>query len=115
MGKGNDDKYEPGVLGDFQKSIDRYLAQKGKPYSIVRDREFSKSQETLKAKKKALRQLGKGRKPNKACELKDEEFEKMWESGQLGCHDPTSLLNTVWLNNAACLGQRAADEHKKVK
>ena len=26
--KDNDDEYEPSVLGDFQKSIDRYLSQK---------------------------------------------------------------------------------------
>ena len=58
------------------KSIERHLAQTARTYSIVRDREFSKSQEALKAKKKHLRTQGKGRKPNKAREVTLEEFEK---------------------------------------
>ena len=42
-------------------------------------------------------------------------LKKMCEAGQLRCHNPTSFLNTVWLNNTAFLVCRAADEHKKVK
>ena len=105
---------EPSCLSDFQKSIDRHLAQTGRTYSIVGDREFFKSQEALKVKKKHLRIQGKGRKPNKAREVTSEEFQKMWGNGQLSAHSPHALLNTVWLNNCSYFGWRAVDEHQKV-
>ena len=76
-GTDGDYEYEPSCLSDFQKSLDRHLAKAGRTYSIVRDREFSKSEEALKAKKKHLPTQGKGRKPNKAREVTSEEFEKM--------------------------------------
>ena len=76
-GKDGDYAYEPSCLSDFPKSIDRHLAQTGRTYSIVCDREFSKSQEAFKVKKKHLCTQAKGRKPNKAREVTSEEFQKM--------------------------------------
>ena len=41
--------YEPGTLTSFQKSFDRYLKEKGRTYSIVKDSIFATSQQSLKS------------------------------------------------------------------
>ena len=108
--------YEPGSLQDFQRSLERHLQQNcGKKFSIIRDVEFENSRQALESKKKQLRwEEGKARKPNKAAGVDDEEMEKMWTSGQLGCGTPLSTMNTVWLNNGMHFGWRGYDEHYKL-
>ena len=61
----------------------QYVTAKGafrdicRKYSILCDSEFASSQNVLASKPKFLRcELGKGRKPNKAAELSEEDIEK---------------------------------------
>ena len=51
--------------------------------SIVRDREFSSSEEVLEDKAKQLRLAGRDKRPNKARQVSEEEEEILWRSGKL--------------------------------
>ncbi len=54
--------YEPDTLSSFQRSLDRHLTQElHKPYSILRDAQFSSSRQALKAARKFLVSQGKGK------------------------------------------------------
>ena len=56
--------YEPVSLGVMQTSLDRYLKNKGYKVSIIRGREFAKSNKILKGKAITLLDEGKGTRPN---------------------------------------------------
>ena len=64
-------------------SLDRHLKSKGCTLPIVRDREFSSSEEVLEDKAKQLRLAGRGKRPNKALQVSEEEEEILWKSGRL--------------------------------
>ena len=107
-------EFEPSTLTSFQRSFGRHLRDLGKPYCLFNDKEFAQSRATLESKRKQLRQKGKGRRPNKALGLSEEEMEKLWSTNQLGDHCPEALIRTVWLNNTMHFGWRARDEHRRV-
>ena len=67
----------------MKASLDRHLKNKGCTLSIVRDREFSSSEEVLEEKAKQLRLAGRGKRPNKARQVSEEEEEILWKSGKL--------------------------------
>ncbi|CAH3014881.1 unnamed protein product [Porites evermanni] len=79
--KGED--YEPESLKVMMPSLDRHLRNEGCTLSIVRDREFSSSKEVLEDKAKQLRLAGRGKRPNKARQVSEEEEEFLWRSGRL--------------------------------
>ena len=110
--KKNGEEYEPSSLRAFLQSIDRHLRKNGYPASILNDKEFSEVQDILKKKKKHLKSLGKGNKPNSADPLTDEEIEQLFSEGVLGSSTPRSLLNTVWLNNCIFFGMRPGKEQR---
>ena len=72
--------------------IDRHLKNKGCTLSIVRDREFSSSKLVLEDKAKQL--AGRGKRPNKARQVSEEEEEILWKSGKFGGNNPESLIQT---------------------
>ena len=113
--KQNGDDYEPDTLTSVLRSLDRSLREKGKQYSTLTDRQFTKAREALSSKRKQLRRTGKGQKPNKALGLTETQIQKLWDEKQLGCETPHSLLRTVWFNNTMFFGWRARDEHHRVK
>ena len=67
--------YEPESLKVMIASLDRSLKNKGYSLSIFRDREFSSSKQVLNEKAKQLRLAGRGKRPNKARQLSEEEEE----------------------------------------
>ena len=71
--KGED--YEPESLKVMMASLDRHLRTKGCTLSIVRGRESSSFKEVLEDKAKQLRLAGRGKRPNKARQLSEEEEE----------------------------------------
>ena len=87
--------YEPDTLTSIHRSINRYVTKDlCKNYSIIQGLEFTSSEETLKAKCKYLKRLGKGNKPE-ACEsLSESEIEQLWTSNALGDHSPPNLQYT---------------------
>ena len=68
--KKNGEDYEPDSLRVMPTAMDRYQAEKGYKYSIIRVREFQSSKQVLEGKARMLRQQGKGKRPNKARSLK---------------------------------------------
>ena len=65
-------EYEPDTLLSLHRSIDRHLTKDlGKTYSVLHDKEFVKSWETLKAASKQLKRIGKGNRPNSAESLSE--------------------------------------------
>ena len=75
--------YEPESLKVMKASLDRHLKNKGCTLSIVRDRAFSSSEEVLEEKAKQLRLACRGKRPNKARQVSEEEEEILWKSGKL--------------------------------
>ena len=75
-------------------SINRHLKKKGCTLSIVRDREFSSSKEVLEDKAKQFGLAGRGKHPNKARQVSEEEEEILWKSGKLEGNNPESLIQT---------------------
>ena len=88
--KQNGDGFEPDTLTSLFRSIDRFLRERGKQYSILTDRQFSSAREALSSKRKQLRRAGKGQKPNKAAGLTEDEIQQLWTVKQLGDHSPKS-------------------------
>ena len=64
-------------------SLDRHLKNKGCTLPIVRDREFSSSEEVLEDKAKQVRLAGRDKRSNKARQVSEEEEEILWRSGKL--------------------------------
>ena len=71
--KGED--YGPESLKVMMASLDRHLKNKGSTLSILRDREFSSYKEVLQDKAKQLRLAVRGKHPNKARQVSEEEEE----------------------------------------
>ena len=82
----------------MKASLDRHLKNKGCTLSIVRDQEFSSSKEVLEEKAKQLRLAGRGKRPNKARQISEEEEEILWKSGKLEVI--TRIFNSNTLNNS---------------
>ena len=53
--KKNGEDYEPDSLRAMVTAMDRYLADKGYKYSVVRGREFQSSKQVLEGKARMLR------------------------------------------------------------
>ena len=102
---------EPESLRIMQCALERYLKDNGYEISILRDREFRKSQDILNAKAIFLRQQGKGKRPNKAQAMTLAEETALWEKAQLGNFNARVLTNTNFKNLTEQLGLRGRQEH----
>ena len=80
MRSANGSLYEPSTLTSIQRrSLDRHLTKDHhKLYSIIRDVEFSSSQQLLTASKKMLKKEGKGNQSKVSQPLEDVEIEQFW-------------------------------------
>ena len=94
--KPNGEEYEPDTLTSFHRGIARKLDHILHGHDIIRSPVFKTSRKVLKMRRRELKQLGKGNKPNRADPLSEEQESLLWESGQLGLHNAESVQNTVW-------------------
>ena len=94
--------------------IDRHLKEKEYGKSISRDKEFYKSREILEGVARSLRIEGKGKVPNRARSLSNEEVEVLWRGRQLGGSTPRSLVQTMWWNNCLHFAMRSREEHYNI-
>ena len=107
---------EPTTLRSFVSSFDRYLRKKGYPTAIIEGQEFRKTRETLVAKQKELKKVGKGNKTKADRALTDDiEVYVLYSKELLGLSSPESLLNTLWLNNSQYFGLRGCQEHRNMR
>ena len=117
--KGKDEQgelydYEPDTITSYFQSVAKKLQTEGYPIDIMVDARFRTSREVMGSKKRKLKQLGKGNKPLRSDALSEEDEQKLWETGQLGLHNPESLLNTVWFHTTKMLGHRALQEARQM-
>ena len=110
--KENGGEYEPDSISSFQKSIQRHLKELKLPFNILQEEEFRRSREVLAAKRKNILKQGRGNKPNACRECTTEEEEKLFESGEFGCHNPEALQCTVFFS--LHFGFRARDESRNL-
>ena len=73
------------------RSIDRHLRDHGYKESLISSPEFAVSRQVLIAKRKELKSLGKGNRPNRARPLNPQEENRLWESGALADDSPDKL------------------------
>ena len=107
--------YEPDSLTSIHRAIDRYLRENNYGYSLLTSPEFSVSKKILECRRKELKSLGKGNKPNQAEPLTPQQEDRLWETGQLGDNNARQLQNTVWWFNAKLLGFRGCDEARQIQ
>lgn len=113
--KDNGDDYEPDTLTSIHRSIARKLDEEGYGHSLLNSDEFRTSKKVLEARRRELKQDGKGNHPNKAEALTLDDENRLWEVGQLGFNNPTQLINTVWYYNTKLLGFRGSHESRQLK
>lgn len=107
--------YEPTSLRSIISSLDRYLKRHNYNISIVRGTEFRQAMDVLANKGKELKKKGLGNKPHASDAINDRTIEKLYEAGQLGTTTPTSMIQTLWLNNCLHFGMRCGGtEHRHV-
>lgn len=114
MRKVNGEEYEPDSLKVMLAALDRHLKDNGFLVSIISGREFVTSKNILEGKARLLRQSGKGKKPNRAESLTDQEKTTLWDCGQLGDSNSRSLLNAIWCV-VQQFGLRGRDNHYNLK
>ena len=86
-------QYEPVSLTSLQRSLQRYLNDKGSTINLFKDEGFKTSREVLSARKKELVvQNAKGNRPQAARELTAEEEDEVF---RLGESSPEALQRTV--------------------
>ena len=108
--------YEPSTLTSFQRSLQRYLKDKGSKLNTLKDKEFSKSREVLLAKKKQLvEESAKGNRPQAAKEITEEEEDLLCTSGEVDDHNAEALQRTVWWLLSMQFGFRARDVSHELK
>ena len=110
--KKNCDEYEPSSIRAFLQSIDRYLRKNNYGCSVLNDKEFHEVQPNLKKKQKRLTSIGKGKRPNAADPLSDEDIATFYSCRVVGIDSPRALLNALWLNNCISLGMRPGKEQR---
>ena len=111
--------YEPVTLRNQLGSFDRYLRQHdygGQGVTLIgKDSQFKKTKSSLKSKQKSLKSEGRGNQPMKSDIPTSEELDTFYRLKQLGPHNPTSVLNTLWFNNTVHFGMRGGvTEHRSL-
>ena len=106
--KKNDEEYEPSSLRAFIQSIDRHLCKTNYGFSMLNNKEFHEVQDILKKKQWQLKSIGKGKRPNAADPLSDEDIDTFYSHKVLAIHCPRALLNTLWMNNCKFFSTRPA-------
>ena len=95
----------------IREAIDRYLRQppNNKPWSIVGDSAFQKSNKVLNAICKQMMQEGKVGPTIHKNPITSEQLQQLHETGQLGewdTLDPSQLLRTAWFYITFYFGKR---------
>ena len=108
--------YEPDTLTSIRNSLQRILDSKGRKVDIRDGPNFKKSKETLASRRRELKKLGKGNKPNATRPLSDEEVNHLFNVGYFGTSDAVALQRTLWwIFLTKQFGHRARDEARQMK
>ena len=105
--------YEPDSLRTMLGALDRYFRNAGYNFRIIKDKEFTECRQVLNGKAIELREMGMGKRKNKADVLTEEE-EIMWSKGVLGDGNPKSLNYTIFYMTSQQFGTRGRQEHHQI-
>ena len=107
MRKQDGPEYQPDSLHVLQAAIDRHLRDSDCTFSIIRFREFFESKKVLEGKAQQ-RQQGKGKRPNKARALNENEEETALGSGNARHKQSSSpVTDGLVVTNPIFLGSEA--------
>lgn len=106
--------FETSSMNNFFSVVKAYLKE-NRGWDLESEAEFQGSRDVKKAKLKLLKTEGKGNRPNRAEALTFEEEEALFESGEFGFSNPTSLQRTVWYLTTLYFGHRGRDESRQLK
>lgn len=84
------------------------------PHNILTSDLFQPSCEVLAARRKQLKRIRLGNRPNKADSFTDDMIDTMWEKDVLGSHTPKSLQNTLIYFFTMRFGFRGSHESKQL-
>ncbi|XP_015773759.1 PREDICTED: zinc finger MYM-type protein 2-like [Acropora digitifera] len=109
------EEFEPFSLRGLICSFNRHLKACKYPCSVFEDGQFEQVRQALEARRKALKNDGKGNKPKAAEAITDEEVNILYDKQLLGISNAEALLNTMWFMNTKQFGLRGCDEHRRMK
>ena len=112
--KSDGTEYEPDSLSTFSRSIQRFLNKNNYKLNILTDKNFAKSREVLASKRKQLKKLGYGNKPNSTREITEFEIQKLYDEKYFGMTSPSSVQRTVWWFISLHFGFRGRDEARQL-
>ena len=112
-------EFKVSSLKAIRAAIDRYLRQppNNKPWSIVGDAAFQKSNKVLNAICKQMMQEGKVGPTIHKNPITSEQLQQLYETGQLGEWDtlnPSQLLSTAWFYITFYFGKRGRENQRKL-
>ena len=113
--KSDGTEYEPECLRVILSAMDRYLRDKGREYSILKDKKFDSCRKVLNGKAIELREKGMGKRKNKSDTLDTHEEEKLWQLKVLGGKNPKSLNYTIFYLISQQFGTRGCQEHHQLR
>lgn len=113
-GKYDGDEYQPDTLSSIRNSLQRIIHERGSLLDLRNSANFDRSRKVLKAKRKGLKKMGLGNKPNATRPLEDEELEKLKILEYFGWNTPEALQNLMWWCITTQFGYRARDEARKL-
>ena len=114
--KNNGENYEPESLKVMQASLDRYLREKGRTFSILKDRKFDISRKVLNGKAIELQENGMGKRKGRADALTQEEEEIIiWSSGVLDSNNSSSLNCLIFFLVSQYMGTRGWQKHHQIQ
>ena len=95
-------------------SLDRFLRDMGKSYSILKDKQFEVSRKVLNGKAIELRERGFGKRKNKSDALTAEDKEEFWQKDVLGSHNLVSLNYKIFFQFSQHFGTKGCQEHHQL-
>lgn len=113
--KSDGTEYEPECLRVMLSAMDRYLKEKGREYSILKDKAFENCRKVLNGKAIELREKGMGKRKNKSDPLTSNEEEQLWKLKVLGANNPKSLNYTIFYLISQQFGTRGCQEHHQLR
>ena len=113
--KSDGTEYEPECLRVMLSAMDRYSREKGREYSILKDKMFDSSRKVLNGKAIELREKGMGKRKNKSDPLTYDEEEQLWRLKVLGSNNPKSLNYTIFYLISQQFGTRGCQEHHQLQ
>ena len=108
-------EYEPESLRTMLASLDRFLREKGRLYSILKDKSFEACRKVLNGKAIELRENGMGKRRNKSDPLSEQEEDQLWQRRVLGGYNPKSLNHTIFYMLGQQFGTRGCQEHHQLR